>query len=198
MSRHCRRNPGGNWIEKASQWRAYETSCSGINNCKLSIQLSCYRSYRLEAWMGVLLDGIQQVPQDLLGWGRINWCCTRRDRRGADPGVVGCPGVVDRPDRIEKVDIVRLLPPPDTGDLRDFSDQMTDREVREWTAQYAVNYVMQAPRFNSMYAWFFISIPQITCYYVRILKFIYSVLGSIPPSLVALPRYNDSRDKNTK
>ena len=114
--------------------------------------------------------GIQEVPQDLQGGVALieailagtgdGSYLTRCNVAaylslidgGADPGVVGCPGVVDCPERIEKVDIMKLLPPPDTGDLRDFSDQMTDREVREWTAKYAVNYVMQAPRFNPTFA----------------------------------------------
>lgn len=73
MSRHCRSE---NWIEKASEWGAYKTSCSGIN-CKLSIQLLyCHHSHRLGARMFFSLDLYWQYsrkPTRLAGWGRINW-----------------------------------------------------------------------------------------------------------------------------
>ncbi|KAF8423021.1 hypothetical protein EV426DRAFT_669157 [Tirmania nivea] len=67
---------------------------------------------------------------------------------GADPGVVGPEHILALP----KVDIMKWLPSPAIGDMRDFFDEMSERERREWNARYALNYVMQTPAFNSMYA----------------------------------------------
>ncbi|KAF8429596.1 hypothetical protein EV426DRAFT_668012 [Tirmania nivea] len=57
---------------------------------------------------------------------------------GAEPGAVGPEHILALP----KVDIMKWLPSPDIGDMRDFFDEMSEKERKEWNARYALNCVM--------------------------------------------------------
>lgn len=74
---------------------------------------------------------------------------------------------------LPKVDMMRWLPSPDTGDMRDFFDEMSERERREWNARYTLIYMMQTPAFEIIQA-LDVSLPFSEAFFAN-----YSLVGTM-------------------
>jgi len=108
----------------------------------------CIQERSLGLWNGItLIDDIRAGTRH----GYLNRCTLAEYFPGSsrvNPGVVNPRHILVLP----KVDIMKWLPSPDIGDMRDFFSEMSERKRREWNTRYALNCVMQTPAFNSIYA----------------------------------------------